>query len=390
MYDLYFSNPVQTSARSYTVSLLFDLSDQQPYFIKPLPEEVEVLEGDATRLECRVFVGPGAEVTWYTDSEPVQEDDRITFETDGDVYAVIISPTEVDDEGEYTCVAKNEFGKASCSTELVVEEGVTMPIIKEPLKNVEASEGEVVRFDVRVAGDPEPVVEWFKDDHHLDDKGRVIIIDDVDDSDKELFSLVIEGCQVEDCGVYKVVAMSEAGTAESKCDLVVTRVTVPPELRDEQVQETDALAVESVPTHEVRPVLTMSEPVFTQKLQDLVVGNGEEVRFDARIIAVPEPQVEWFKGSTKVVDEGRFVHIDALEKDQFTLIIEQAEAGDSGRYKCVASNEMGTSSCTAELTVTEKEVKPETTDRLEGAAIGVVKGDELIMNTTVKGPVNPF
>ena len=154
---------------------------------------------------------------------------------------------------------------------------------------------------------------------------------------------------------------------------------------EEKVQVLDALAVESVPTHEVRPVLTMSEPVFTQKLQDLVVGNGEEVRFDARIIAVPEPHVEWFKGSTKIADEGRFVHIDALEKDQFTLIIEQAEAGDSGRYKCVASNEMGTSSCTAELTVTEKEVKPETTDKLERAAIGVLKGDGFTSNVGVKG-----
>lgn len=214
-----------------TSSDSFHKPDQRPYFITPLPEETEVLEGDSTRLECRV--GPGADVTWYKDDEPLEEDDRVTIENEGDVFAVVISPTELDDEALYKCVAQNEFGKVSCQSELIVEEGVTMPLIKEPLNNLEANEGEVVRFDVRIAGDPEPVVEWFKDGHQLEDEGRVVIIDDVDDNDKELFSLVIEDCQVVDSGCYKVVAMSEAGTANSECDLVVTRTHVPPEFKDE-------------------------------------------------------------------------------------------------------------------------------------------------------------
>lgn len=192
---------------------------------------MEVLEGDSTRLECRV--GAGADVSWYIDDQPLKEDDRITIENEGDVFAVVISPTELDDEAEYKCVAQNEFGKVACQSELIVEEGVTMPLIKEPLKNMEGNEGDVVRFDVRIAGDPEPVVEWFKDGHQLEDKGRVVIIDDVDDNDKELFSLVIEDCRVVDSGSYKVVAMSEAGTANCTCELAVTRSTVPPEFKEE-------------------------------------------------------------------------------------------------------------------------------------------------------------
>lgn len=205
--------------------------DKRPYFIKSLPEEVEVLEGDSSRLECRV--AHATEVLWFLEDEVLEENDRVTFENDGDVYAVVISPSEVDDEAEYKCVAQNEFGKVSCKTELIVEEGVTMPLIKEPLKNLDVNVGDVVRFDVRIAGNPEPVVEWFRDGKLLEDEGRVVIIDDVDDSDKELFSLVIEGCELEDCGVYKVVAMSEAGTTDCQCDLVVTRATVPPEFKDE-------------------------------------------------------------------------------------------------------------------------------------------------------------
>ena len=231
----------------FILFLFFCKSDQRPYFIQPLPEEVEVLEGDSTRLECRV--SPGADVMWYIDEEVLQEDGRVTLENDGDVYAVVISPTELDDEAEYKCVVQNEFGKVSCKTELIVEEGVTMPLIKEPLKNLDASVGDVVRFDVRITGDPEPMVEWFKDGKQLEDEGRVVIIDDVDDNDKELFSLVIEGCQMEDSGTYKVVAMSEAGKTDSQCDLVVTRATVPPEFKDEIEEVCSAFYCSVRPRH---------------------------------------------------------------------------------------------------------------------------------------------
>lgn len=172
-------------------------------------------------------------MSWYIADEPLKEDDRVTIENEGDVFAVVISPTELDDEAEYKCVARNDFGEVTCQSELIVEEGVTMPLIKEPLKSMEANEGEVARFDVRIAGDPAPVVEWFKDGRQLEDEGRVVIIDDVDDNDEELFSLVIEDCRVVDSGSYKVVAMSEAGTANCTCELVVTRSTVPPEFKEE-------------------------------------------------------------------------------------------------------------------------------------------------------------
>lgn len=93
--------------------------------------------------------------------------------------------------------------------------------------------GEIVRFDIRVGGKPEPVVEWFKNDQQIEDEGRFIIIDEVDDQDKELFSLLIEGCKLEDDADYSVVAMNEAGKDTSRCHLVVTRKTIPDEFKDE-------------------------------------------------------------------------------------------------------------------------------------------------------------
>ena len=139
---------------------------------------------------------------------------------------------------------------------------------------------------------------------------------------------------------------------------------------------------------EERPVRDTSAPVFTKKLEDLVVDAGEEARFDARIFAVPEPQVEWYRGSKKILDEGRFVHIDAIEEDLFTLIIEQSEAGDAGPYKCVAANEVGQTSCEAQLTVKGKQTAPEDVE-LETSVLDITEGGEVDLNVTVSGTFKP-
>lgn len=93
--------------------------------------------------------------------------------------------------------------------------------------------GDIVKFDVRVIGKPEPMVEWFKDGKQIEDEGRFVVIDEVEEQDKELFSLLIERCKLEDDAEYMVVAMNEAGKDTSTCHLCVTRRTVPEEFKDE-------------------------------------------------------------------------------------------------------------------------------------------------------------
>jgi len=101
------------------------------------------LEGDSTRLECEIAAGPNPEVSWFKDDEPIREDDRITFEDNGDVHALVIQPAEIDDENVYKCVVRNAVGSVETSGEVVVEEGMSLPVIKERLKDVEVEEGKL-------------------------------------------------------------------------------------------------------------------------------------------------------------------------------------------------------------------------------------------------------
>lgn len=194
---------------------------QPPELIKPL-EDVEVLEGTAARLECSFAHAADATVTWYKDEEPLNDDsERLTMKFDGEVCALTIPDAMLDDEGDYKCEVSNQYGAASSSVELVVEEGLSLPVFSKGLEKCEVVQGETVSFDVCVSGQPDPIVEWFKDGKQLEDEGRFIIIDDVDDTKPELFSMVIEDCLPIDTGDYKCVAMNEAGKAYSTGGLVV-------------------------------------------------------------------------------------------------------------------------------------------------------------------------
>ena len=161
-------------------------------------------------------------------------------------------------------------------------------------------------------------------------------------------------------------------------------------IQDQPVSASEVQDVELPLPIEERPVRDTTAPVFTKKLEDLEVDAGEEARFDARIFAVPEPQVEWYRRSKKILDEGRFVHVDAIEEELFTLIIEQSEAEDAGPYKCVASNEVGQTSCEAQLTVRGKQAAPQEPEEPETSVLDITEGGEVDLNVTVSGTVKPI
>jgi sulfate adenylyltransferase subunit 1 (EFTu-like GTPase family) len=62
-------------------------------------------------------------------------------------------------------------------------------------------------------------------------------------------------------------------------------------------------------------------------------------------------KVDWYKGDELLEDAGHVVIVDEEDGETFTLALEEASAQDSGLYKCVATNEAGTVTSTATLTV---------------------------------------
>lgn len=82
--------------------------------------DIESFEGEPAYFECIVHGNPMPAVTWYCDGIPINESvfEAITLE-DG-TCQLIIQETFPEDEGEYQCIATNEYGSASTSCILYV------------------------------------------------------------------------------------------------------------------------------------------------------------------------------------------------------------------------------------------------------------------------------
>lgn len=275
-------------------------------FIESL-QPVEVVQGTPAKLQCKVTGKPEPNIEWFKDNEPVKEDKRIKVRFDGELCTLKILSTELEDEGAYKCVAKNDFGSVSCASELLVNEPNKKPEFIEKMKPVSVTEGEPARFDVTVEGIPLPEVDWFKGKDKLEDEGRYVMMDD---EEAGIFTLIVEDTVPDDAGTYKCVAANEEGQASSKAALAVKEKTIVPEFTDEE---------ESAPIN---------------------VTDGDEVCLSVGIKGKPVPNVEWYKDGKKLRKTSR---LKMDEKgDKFSLQILNVSPEDSGTYKCEASSKAGT------------------------------------------------
>ena len=220
---------------NFRPSVAEEAKSEPPVFAEPLAE-VEVTEGSAAKLQCRVTSQSEAAIEWFKDDEAIVPNERMKTRFDGELCSLRLMPSELDDEGEYKCVARNEFGSASCSAELLVNEPNAKPEFTEKLKPVDVVEGDDAELRVCVTANPEPTVEWFRGSDKIEEDERHVMRGE---PEEEVYTLTIKGVQPADAGSYKCVASNEEGKVSCKVAVAVKEKAVPSPVVSE--------AVESVP-----------------------------------------------------------------------------------------------------------------------------------------------
>lgn len=278
-----------------------------PEIVKPV-ESVEVIEGYPASLECQISGQPKPNVEWFKDNEKVKESKRIKLASDNESFSLNFKETELDDEGDYKCVARNEFGSVSCKAELLVNDAVVKPEFKEKMKNVSVQAGQRARFDVLVFGVPPPEVDWLREGEKLGEAERFTFVDGEEEEGR--FSLVIEDVKPEDGGNYECIAFSEEGEVFCKANLAVEETLVAPAFAEE----------------------AESAPILSEEGGDIHLNV--ELKKDQ-----PEPKVEWLKDDKPVkLDE----HLNvSVNEDAHKLEITKAVPEDSGLYTFKASSKAG-------------------------------------------------
>ncbi|XP_062496617.1 coiled-coil domain-containing protein 141 isoform X1 [Pezoporus occidentalis] len=229
------------------------------------------------------------------------------------------------DEYEYTTrscqrqMATREEIKSSSEKNSMASLTGQAPSFSRLLSNKTVTEGSPVTLEVEVTGFPEPTLTWYK-------KGQKLTADEhLKLLQKETkHTLFIQKVCDKDAGLYVVRAKNLNGTISSSAILHV------------KVQG--------------------KQPNFIQKFRHTTLQEGEDLILYCTIHGKPKPHVYWTKDDIQVVSGD--ISIEKLG-DTYYLLKRNVVLADTGKYICVARNEIGKAHCSAFITVIEKNKPPE-------------------------------
>ncbi|KAL6444321.1 hypothetical protein ACFW04_001898 [Cataglyphis niger] len=287
----------------------------KPVFIKTI-EGCNVEPGEVATFECTLLTTDSTtRMQWLKDNKPMEDKlaDRVVTTMSDTTCKLEIQNVHESDSGIYIARALNANGEATCTAQLVVQQlspeekkaraEANAPIFLVRLKDTELLENTYLRFMIKVKGDPNPEIKFFKDGVLIDAKyDRVKIIRD--NAEKGFYELVIADVQKQDAGKYSCTAMNRYG--EATCEAVVT--------------------------------VTDEKPLF-QGLPEGLLELGTEPRFI------------WSRDGEPFDPEERFKVLFKDNEDTLALVFQHVKPEDAGLYTCVAQTSTGNISCSAELTV---------------------------------------
>ncbi|XP_076455301.1 hemicentin-1-like isoform X2 [Babylonia areolata] len=301
----------------------------------------EVIVNATAIINCPARGNPQPEIQWFRNNVPLDATNNPRYEIVGGGRQLRVHLSQVKDRGLYRCTARNRAGDDAVDFTLDVYVPPQIEIQGISYDNKVIANNSITIY-CPASGVPPPIILWYKDGEELD-----VLRDDNLDIRAGGTELLIRRAKVVDSGQYSCLATNPAGEAEDSFNL---GVQVPPTI------PSDGL--------ELYPRVIENSTVF----------------IDCPAIGVPDPQVLWFHNN-QPIDVETANHVK-LTSGGRRLEIHSAVVGDTGMYRCIATNEAGEADQQFELQVW---VPPVITDDLLDPNPRVIKGQTATLDCPVYG-----
>ncbi|XP_056281079.1 neuronal cell adhesion molecule a isoform X2 [Pseudoliparis swirei] len=286
-----------------TVAALYNVTDfysdspegeRRPGFMMPLgaTSTKMVLRGETLELECVADGLPTPEISWEKVGGELPSS-RLSFYNFRKTLKV--SDVNEGDGGDYRCTATNNLGTASHIIKVTVK---AAPFWVSAPRNLILAPNETGILTCRVNGEPKPAISWFVNGVSLEnapeDHSRKVDHDTV----------ILSNVQTGSSAVYQCNASNEFGYLMANAFVNVLA--------------------------EAPRVLTPPNRVYQ------VITNNRALLHCASF-GSPIPTITWFKDSQTSVknDDPYVIH------ENGTLDIHVAQPKNSGKYTCIATNNLG-------------------------------------------------
>ncbi|XP_050523343.1 obscurin isoform X48 [Daktulosphaira vitifoliae] len=356
-------------------------------------------------LEAKVYGDPEPDVVWLKNGEKIQKSTRIKTMFEENTSSIVIKNVEVDDEGEYQIIAQNEVGTESEIVNLSIK---AAPKFKKNLLDYDGVTGKDISLTVEIEASPKPIVQWYKDSKTIKKSNKIkYVTDEVSGT----YTLIILNTKMEDAGLYSVVASNQFSQISDACQV---NLKMPPQFIGALAKEVEtfegdyvslSVRVEGDPAPQVKwyfndeliipenthfktntegdvhtllicnitrqdsgkytceisnesgsntsegKLFVKCPPIFKIPLKDTKTIEGDtDVEFTVQLNAYPKPTVKWFREEEEITETTtEFTCVE--DGNNYKLIIKEAKTKLSGKYKCRATNEIGSYDSEATLTV---------------------------------------
>uniref|UniRef100_A0A3B4U3H7 Basement membrane-specific heparan sulfate proteoglycan core protein-like n=1 Tax=Seriola dumerili TaxID=41447 RepID=A0A3B4U3H7_SERDU len=256
---------------------------------------LRVRMGVPVSVECRATGRPHPTLTWKRQGSTLQ---LVTAETN-DVNTIKWAAVRPEDAGVYICQAVNNEGVTEVKVEIIVEGGAGAPVAVVSNTEMTVVEGHVVTMECQASGSPPPVITWSKLRAPLPWKHTLV---------GGVLTLTSVGRQ--DSGQYICNATNIHGYSEAYTQMEVETPPYATCLPDQvRLQPGDSLRLQCL-AHGSHPI----QFVWSR------VGRGS------------------LPAGAETTKDGR-------------LLIAHVKLGDSGTYKCVTTNHIGSSEALAKVII---------------------------------------
>ncbi|XP_062542992.1 peroxidasin [Armigeres subalbatus] len=291
---------------------IVDLTDDDFHCTKPEivtePKDIEISFGQTAVFSCKAIGDPRPEIVWMLNTNEIQSDDtRINVLPDGSLRIDEVAAT---DAGHYECMAKNNMGEVQSrqaqmivNNEVVETEAEAPKFIQTPPAELHLLEGQPLVLHCVVSGAPTPSILWKFNNQNIQN-GRIKLFGNG--------SLILPVASLDDGGVYSCYAGNAIGNVSVNATV---HVNAPPQ--------------------------------FTLAPESITTKTGARVTFECEADGNPLPHIWWKRNGQPLSETNRIY----LSDDDIELTIDHVKESDSGRYTCVAENELGNVEATAELAV---------------------------------------
>merc|ERR1719219_1647944 len=139
-------------------------SSMAPYLVIG-PRDRRVEEGTNIQLTCRAVSNPWPIVKWFRNSEPVVQDEYTNIYNEADFQHVQMDDISIDQSGQYSVEAFNEFGSVRSHFTVIVDKGLDRympPFFTKELRDVVINAGSNLLLHCRVESYPYIGVSWHR------------------------------------------------------------------------------------------------------------------------------------------------------------------------------------------------------------------------------------